>query len=388
MEYCDRCGELVEGRFCRMCGAPTALARAQAAVPAAGGNAGYPDGGPGYGAAADRSAPAAAPAAVAQATAYFAAVDLPGAGYGPGDAAEGTEPMPSTPSEFDGFFRPEDGAPSPHAHTRLLPPVPGDYRMPPPEAAEAPPGGPAHPDYVEDPEDPDDARHRRILMFGTLGAVVLAAAIILGMLYLGGSGGPATDSAGATTTSSAGLTPTVSATDDAGTVVVPTASAGSIPTTAAPHTSSPAVTFTGDSLPLGPGSHGQLVTYVQRRLQQLGYYHGAVSGTFDQATASAVQQFQASAQVTGDAASTVGRHTMVALIAAGSTPNLRTGTRSADVSRLDEALNEALGTHITVSNRYNSTTTTEVMRYQTAVGLPPTGQMDGATWAALQSGRL
>jgi peptidoglycan hydrolase-like protein with peptidoglycan-binding domain len=369
MEYCNQCGELVEGRFCRMCGAPTAVAAAQAAVPAASATAGYPDGyGHGYGA-------PVAYAPVGAETRYHAA----GAPYEP----EGPQAGPATPAEFDGFFRTEDGSPSPHAHTQLLAPVQADYRMDPPGGSRVPPQAPV---YDED-EDAEEARRRRLLMYGTLGAVLLAAALILGMLLLGGNNDPVT-TAGAAATTGTGQSPTPSATGNAGTVVVPTASAGTVTSKSAAPSTSAAESFSGDTLPLGPGSHGTNVTYVQRRLQLLGYYHGKVSGTFDQATALAVQQFQAAAQVTGDAASTVGRHTMVALIAAGDTPNLRTGGKSADVSRLDQALNEALGTHIQVSNRYTATTTEEVMRYQSAVGLPPTGQVDAATWAKLQSGAL
>lgn len=373
MEYCNQCGELVEGRFCRMCGAPTAVAAAQAAVSTAGAAAGYQDGyGHGYG------APVAyAPAGEAESTQYFE----PGSLYEPPAAA----PIPSTPVEFDGFFRSEDGAPTPHSHTQLLPPVPRDYRMDPPEGSRVPPQPPVYDDLDQDAED---ARHRRLLMYGTLGAVLLAAAVILGMLYLGNNGDP-TANAGATATASTGQSPAASATGDAGQVVVPTESAGTTPTTAAAAPSTNAAgSFSGDSLPLGPGSRGTLVSYVQRRLQELGYYHGSVSGSFNQATALAVQQFQAAAGVTGDAASTVGQHTMVALIAAGKTPNLHAGSRSADVSRLDQALNEALGTRIQVSNRFTATTAEEVMRYQSAVGLPPTGQVDAATWAKLQSGAL
>jgi len=372
MEYCNQCGELVEGRFCRMCGAPTAVAAAQAAVAAGAGATGYQDGyGHGYG------APVAyAPGGEAESTQYFA----PGSLYEPADA----QPNPSTPAEFDGFFRSEDGAPTPHSHTQLLPPVPRDYRMDPPAGSHVPPQGPVYDGDLD--EDAEEARHRRLLMYGTLGAVLLAAAVILGMLALGNNGDP-NAGAGAAVTST-GQSPAASATGDAGAVVVPTQSAGTVPATSAAPSTSAAGTFSGDSLPLGPGSRGSLVTYVQRRLQELGYFHGSASGTFNQATALAVQQFQAAANVTGDAASTVGQHTMVALIAAGRTPNLHTGSRSTDVSRLDQALNEALGTRIQVSNRFTTTTAEEVMRYQSAVGLPPTGQVDAATWAKLQSGAL
>jgi peptidoglycan hydrolase-like protein with peptidoglycan-binding domain len=145
--------------------------------------------------------------------------------------------------------------------------------------------------------------------------------------------------------------------------------------------------FHGDSLPLGPGSQGSWVKWVQNRLHQLGYYHGSISGDYDQATALAVQQFQASAGVTGDPASTAGQHTLVALAAAGSTPNLRYGTRSSDVARLDEALDLAEGANLS-GDKYSIQTAEAVAQYQQSVGLQPSGQVDGATWAKLQTGTL
>jgi peptidoglycan hydrolase-like protein with peptidoglycan-binding domain len=359
MEYCNQCGELVEGRFCRMCGAPTVVAAA--AQPA----------GAGYG----RGYPAAGPEGVGdEATRMFAPA--------PGYRAESTQPIPQTPSEFDGFFRSEDGSPSPHAHTQLLAPVQADYRMDPPGGAHRPPEAPVY------DEDDEDERPNRIVRYVTLGAVLLAAAIILGMLSMGGNQTPGGAAAAGTATG----TPNPGATSTAGSnqIVLPTVSAGSIPSSSPnPSTSAPAAgSFSGDAFPLGPGSQGTWVSYVQRRLQQLGYYNGPISGTYDQATALAVQQFQAAAGVTGDAASTVGQSTLVALIAAGSTPSLHVGSRSSDVSRLDQALNTALGTHLQASSRYSAETMAEVMRYQSAVGLTPTGQVDAATWAKLQSGAL
>ncbi|MBR7831648.1 peptidoglycan-binding protein [Actinospica durhamensis] len=345
------------------------MAAAQAAVQASVTGAGYAGG---YG-----PAVAEAQAVQADSTQFYAE---------PLYEAPVAQPNPGTPSEFDGFFRSEDGSPSPHAHTQLLPPVQADYRMDPPGGSRVPPTPPEFPDD----EDEQDARHQRLLMYGTLGAVLLAAAVILGMLYLGGGDNPVGNASG---TGTAGATPSAGATSTAGSgaVVVPTQSGGKLTTSAAPSTA-PSTTaaggFSGDTLPLGPGSQGSLVRYVQERLKALGYYHGSISGSFDQATALAVQQFQGAAGVTGDAASTVGQHTLVALIAAGDTPTLRAGSHSSAVSRLDQALNEALGTQLTASNRYNATTMAAVMRYQSSVGLMPTGQVDAATWAKLQSGTL
>jgi peptidoglycan hydrolase-like protein with peptidoglycan-binding domain len=83
----------------------------------------------------------------------------------------------------------------------------------------------------------------------------------------------------------------------------------------------------------------------------------------------------------------VGAHTVEALEAAGSTPSLHVGSRSSDVSRLNAALTYATGTHLSGS-RYTMSTAAAVLKYQAAVGLTPTGQVDAATWAKLQDGTL
>jgi peptidoglycan hydrolase-like protein with peptidoglycan-binding domain len=354
MEYCGNCGERAAGRFCRMCGSPvgdvTALdTQAMAAVPA------------GHG---------------AEATQAMAAV---AAGYG-GEPTQLVGVLPPTapvapPSEFDSLFRTPDGTPGLHGQTQVLPPVvEADYRMQPPGGGPLPPG----------PGEPDEPRTNRTVVIATIGAVVVAAGVILGLLYLGNQGNGT--AAGGTTTQAGAVN--ASASQTPGVISVPTNGASPSPT---PASSSAAATtqaaFHGDSLPLGPGSQGSLVKWVQQKLKQLGYYHGTVTGTFDEATALAVQQFQAAAGVTGDPASTVGRHTRLALVAAGSTPALRPGEKSPDVSRLNQSLDYAEGASLSGS-RYTMTTAEAVAFYQQSVGLPPTGMMDAATWAKLQTGTL
>ncbi len=144
----------------------------------------------------------------------------------------------------------------------------------------------------------------------------------------------------------------------------------------------------GTTLPLSLGSTGAYVRYVQTRLRQLGYYHGDISGQYDQAPAQAVISFQARAQVSADPSGTVGRPTLTALIAAGSQPNLHVGERSGDVKRLQQALNSAEGAGLNVSGRYDEATFLAVASYQSRTGLPPTGNMNAQTWAALQSGTI
>ena len=358
MEYCGNCGEPSEGRFCRMCGTPVGNVtgmdtQAMAAVPA------------GYG---------------AESTQAMASIQ---AGYG----AEPTQlvgmPLPTAPvqppSEFDSLFRNADGGPGLHGQTQLLPPVvETDYRMRPPGGGQNPPGA----------DEPDEPRTNRPVVIATIGAVVVAAGVILGLLYLGNQGTSGSTASSTTTTTTQAGAANASGSQAPGVISVPTNAASPSPTVAS---SSAAATtsaaFSGDSLPLGPGSQGSLVKWVQEKLKGLGYYHDDVTGQFDQATALAVQQFQAAAGVTGDAASTVGQHTELALEAAGGTPSLHYGQRNQDVSRLNQSLNLAESAGLDGS-RYTAQTAEAVAFYQQQVGLQPTGQVDAATWAKLQSGTL
>ena len=379
MEYCGNCGETAQGRYCRMCGMPVggAAADGQPAQAAA----------PGYGA----YGAAYAPAPVTEATQTMAAVP---AGYAMSAGPEPTQvmaPMPTPPTqpptEFDSLFRSEDGAPGLHGQTQVLPPiVETDYRMQPPGAA--PPGG------FGGPGDEQEPRANRTVIFATLGAVIVAAGIIIALLLMGNqSNGPAASSSptgqakgvGAATSQAPGQIMLPSSTVTA----TPSAPASSSPATTAATTppASTSAAFHGDGFPLGPGSQGSSVKWVQQRLQELGYYHGAINGTFDQATALAVQQFQGAAGVTGDPASTVDQHTRLALTAAGSTPSLRFGSRSSDVSRLNQSLDLAEGANLS-GGKYSMQTAEAVALYQQAVGIQPTGQVNAATWAKLQTGTL
>jgi len=388
---CGNCGEPTEGRYCRMCGTPvgtmTGVGDGQTALSAL----------PGYGASTEPTQMAAAQGygggyGATQLAAPQMQAGAP-AGYGAG--AESTqqispmhEPTAPTqpPSEFDSLFRTPDGSPGAHGQTQLLPPVvEADYLMEPPGGQQPPPGAP------RGPREDDESRTNRMVVFVTVGAVLVAAGVILGLLYLGNQGSSTNASSSSTATSTAGAAHAVAASQGPGTLQIPTDGAtlaqSTAPASSAAASTSAAAAFHGDDLPLGPGSSGSKVKWVQEQLKQLGYYHGSTSGDFDQATALAVQQFQAAAGVTGDAASTVGQHTLVALAAAGSTPDLTMGTRSSDVSRLNQALNYAEGTQLSGS-RYSTQTAAAVAAYQLAVGLTPTGQVDGSTWAKLQTGTL
>lgn len=378
MIYCGSCGEPAEGRFCRMCGAATA-------DPAAG-YVGAP------------VQPAAEPTQLIPGAMAMAATQQV-----PYPQAQVPGPQPGQPgSDFDALFRQPEGVVTPHHQTQLLPPVEADYRMAPPGAAAglAPERGPFQPASpyqggayppgsagapAEDEWDEDDEPAiRKPVLLGTIGAVVAASAVILGLLYIGSHNNAA--SANATTTGTANAvvgTPSASVGD----INLPAVSASSASPSASASASQSAAA--NSNLPLTPGSVGKYVTYVQERLRQLRFYRGPVNGQYDTATAQAVVQFQGAAHVNGDPAGTVDRPTLTALIAAGTKPNLRPGINDAgDVKRLQNALNTAENAGLQVNGHYDAATAAAVARYQASVGVPPTGTMNAQTWAALQSGSV
>jgi peptidoglycan hydrolase-like protein with peptidoglycan-binding domain len=266
----------------------------------------------------------------------------------------------------------------------------GGYQVQPGDGYPAQPSGPGAGGGWDDdgPEGP-----RKPVIYGTLTAVGIAAAIILSLLYFGNRNNTAS-----ATTSSTHSAVSIVASATIGQIVLPSGaapSAAASPTaSASPATNaSPSPSAGGTNFPLSEGSTGRNVLWLQNRLHQLGYYQGPISGNFDQATAQAVLDFQSAAHVTGDPASVVGPSTLTALIAAGPTPDLRPGDRPGsgsgnDVRRLQEALNSAENAGLSVNGRYDPETVNAVMRYQSATGTAPTGQVDAATWAALQSGTL
>ena len=326
--------------------------------------------------------------------------------------------------EFDSLFRTDDGYAATD-RTRVLAAPPGvvDYQMAPPGMAvlpsyepatgfpqqsgayqpdgDYPPpvggysgdGGDGYQDGWPPQTDQDSDAPRKGVIYGTLGAVGVAIAVIIALLYFG-TPGPANNS---TTSGSQASAPAAqNSTDAIGPLQLP--SGLPVPTTTPPPaqttpppapTTTPAHPAGNSSLPLSLGSTGNLVRYVQQRLHQLGFYNGQANGQFGQSTAVAVEQFQATAQVQGDPSSTVGQSTMTALIAAGSQPQLRPGTGdNGDVKRLQEALDYAENANLPVNGHYDGATVSAVARYQAAVGLTPTGQVNSATWDKLQSGTL
>jgi peptidoglycan hydrolase-like protein with peptidoglycan-binding domain len=389
VNYCGSCGEAGDGRFCRMCG--TLLS------------------------------PITEPARPDQ---LSASVPTQVLGTGPGP-------------EFDSLFRTEDPGYATVDRTRVLAaPAMPDYRMAPPgtavlpsyepaagfpqQPAAYPPNG-AYPPPVDGyggiggyggdggyadggpaagwpapPAKPEPDGPRKGVIYGTLGAVGVAVAVIIALLYFGTpgpAGNPATAGAQASVPAAQNSTGATAPLQLPSGLPVPTTPPPPPPTTPPPApTTAPAHPNGNSSLPLSVGSTGSLVRYVQERLHQLGFYSGSSNGQFSQSTAVAVQRFQASAQVQGDPAGTVGRSTMTALVSAGSQPELRPGAanagQSGDVKRLQEALDYAENAGLPENGKYDAATWTAVAKYQSEVGLSPTGEVTSATWDKLQSGTL
>ncbi|MDQ7908266.1 DUF1906 domain-containing protein [Phytohabitans sp. ZYX-F-186] len=133
--------------------------------------------------------------------------------------------------------------------------------------------------------------------------------------------------------------------------------------------------------PLGEGATGAPVTAAQCLLDPA----GTPSGTFDAATIAATRAFQQAHNlpVTGQ----VEAHTWTALLAAGDTPTLRSGSTGPAVRRLQRALTAALSRTVAVDGVFGSQTDQAVRDYQTSRALASDGVVGGQTWGALQAGR-
>lgn len=331
----------------------------------------------------------------------------------PPQQTQQTQPVPIPQQsmlgeEYDSFFRPEPGQPSPHTMTQVMPPVAqpaafgsevpqqyGGYGPPPQPAYDQPidyqaapgpypePYAGGYPDEYADAGGPPP-RSSRSAKIGVGVAAVAILVIIVSLITLGGGKG-----------SPAATAPTNAPTQDVTPAPSQPPTTGQ-PTTADPGTSSSA---SASHIPgvLQFGDTGATVKWLQTRLHQLGLYNGPISGKFDQATVTAVEQFQQRAHP-ADPAGVVGRSTKTALIAWGSRPRLTVagafgGDKHAkvnpeDVKRLQRALASALNQDIKASGTFDAATFGAVVAYQSSVGLPPDGVVNDQVWAALQSGKI
>ena len=117
-----------------------------------------------------------------------------------------------------------------------------------------------------------------------------------------------------------------------------------------------------------------------------GLPRGLVHGRFHAGTAKAVKRFQRhepTLRVGGKA----DRKTWTALLAQGSDPLLKYGSRTNAVRRLRSALNAAEGDRLEVTGVFERSTQRAVKSYQRGRGLPAPGVVTTLTWDPLQEGR-
>ena len=130
----------------------------------------------------------------------------------------------------------------------------------------------------------------------------------------------------------------------------------------------------------------QYVIPLQCLLKQQHLYKYEVTGRWNSQTTAALYSFQGSIGFAKKAVVT--RPVWTALVTRGNSRTLlRVGMQNADAVRVQRAMNAALASGLAVSGTYRPATATAVKAYQRAVGLPVTGTVTAATWAALERGR-
>lgn len=138
---------------------------------------------------------------------------------------------------------------------------------------------------------------------------------------------------------------------------------------------------------LATGATGAAVTAAQCMLKGSGYDTGGVSpsGVVDAATVAAIDAYQQGLglPVTG----TVESHTWTALLSAGATPTLQSGSTGTDVRRLQRSLTAALGRTVGIDGSFGPQTKTAVTDYQKSRTLSADGIAGPQTWTALQAGK-
>ena len=134
------------------------------------------------------------------------------------------------------------------------------------------------------------------------------------------------------------------------------------------------------------GDRGGKVEALQCFLRRANAYSGRVHGRYHQGTVKAVKRLQRrtdTLSVTGK----TNRKTWTALLAKGSDPVLKYGSRAGSVRRLQRALNAAEGSRLEVTGVVEGRTEREIRHYQRGRGLPRTGVVTAAMWDQLQQGR-
>lgn len=134
---------------------------------------------------------------------------------------------------------------------------------------------------------------------------------------------------------------------------------------------------------LKTGATGQAATAAECLLHSAGH-DVTRNGHLSSADAQALKNFQG--KVGLDRSGIIGRGTWTALLSAGGSRTLVSGSEGWDVRRLQSALT-AGGRPTPATGRYYSITSTQVKSLQKAMGVRQSGRTDAAVWKALQAGR-
>ena len=135
-----------------------------------------------------------------------------------------------------------------------------------------------------------------------------------------------------------------------------------------------------------PKAPAQYVVPLQCLLKQQHLYKYEVTGKWNSQTTAALYSFQGS--IGFARRRSVTRPVWTALVTHGNSRTLlRVGMTNADAVRVQRAMNAALASGLAVSGTYRPATATAVKAYQRRSGLPVTGTVTAATWAALERGR-
>lgn len=145
--------------------------------------------------------------------------------------------------------------------------------------------------------------------------------------------------------------------------------------------------FTASAAVYQIGSKGSMVTEIQKRLTNLGYYTEYVDGVYDFGVYSAVWSYQKdhNLKVDGIAGNqTLGAMGLIATSGTGtvSAKGLDYGASGSSVVALQNALTAA-GYPVSVDGKYGYQTYVAVWSYQQKKGLPVTGTADAKTLASL-----
>ena len=129
----------------------------------------------------------------------------------------------------------------------------------------------------------------------------------------------------------------------------------------------------------------RMVKALQCLLTERGLYAGQLNGVYNQATVRAVNAWQTQRGVKVD--KRWFRRDWTSVLSFGRVPILKFGSAGGYVRRVQRALNAATDSPIKATGVYDATTTAAVKRYQAAVKVPTTGNVDPRTWAALRAGK-